>query len=75
MSVTAEQATRWCAGCEQELPLSAFYSSTPRGHCASCRRKDQKDRYSGVRPRQMEELTERVNTLERMVEELSRKVA
>jgi hypothetical protein len=78
MSVMAEQEVHVCSGpCHQSLPRSAYSASVWRdgfGYCRDCRRAYNAGYGSSAR-QLVEELRERVGSLEKMVAELTRKVA
>ena len=83
MSVMAgqETETRNCAGCQKSLPRSAFSASAwnhgSGGYCRDCRKEYQRDYMGAARHarREVEELRERVGSLEEIVASLVRRVA
>jgi hypothetical protein len=79
LSVMADQETHVCAGCQKALPLSSFSASAPRqdGYCRDCRRNYQRDYMGAARRarREVEELRERIGSLQETVAQLARKAA
>ena len=78
MSVMAGQETHVCSGpCREPLPRSAYAASVWRdgfGYCRDCRRAYNAGYGSSARLL-VEELRERVGSLEKMVAELTQRVA
>lgn len=66
------ERTRYCSGCEQVLPQSAWYTSTPSGKCRECRKAHQN---SAAKRGEVRTYAKRLADLERIVAELSEKLS
>jgi hypothetical protein len=63
----AENGLRWCPGCKQDLPVSAWFKSTRNGKCRECRKAYQHARYHSD---SYVPLHARVKELERIIAEM-----
>jgi hypothetical protein len=64
--MTVQAETKWCPGCERDLPPSAWFPSSPYGKCKECRTDYQRERYRSGR----DTLVLRVVQLEETVDAL-----